>query len=707
MALLLLFILPMTPTDAIAASGWGEAEIIETEDKGNAVYPDLAMDGSGNAIAVWTQRDGVRVNVWSNRYNNGRGWGHPELIEHTDEDSEDVSVGLEKNGNAMAVWKQYDGARYNLWSNRYLYGVGWGSPELVETLNSKTVYIPNVAVGPSGVAVAVWSQLETTGFRTWSNTFVPGEGWGTEKPIETDLTTTPSFVKVSVDPKGNAIAMWYKSDGIRNSVWYNQYSASSSWGNDKTLEDSDQEAAGNRVEFDLSGNAMAAWTQNDGTRYDIWCRRYTPSGGWETEEKIDSEDKGDAVRPDIGFDADGNAIIVWEQHDSIRFNIWARRYDVYSGWEDPSVIEKDDFDDAKMAVVAVDPQGGAMAVWKQSDGARNNIWANRFMEGSGWGTPELVEMDNTGDAERPAVSAAPSGDVIAVWHQRGSEHSNIWASRFVKPDIKPPPLSLLTPSDGSVWETSMLRVSGITEPGASLDINGISVIVAANGSFSCPIPLQGGPNRMVVTAIDGSGNSASIVRNVTYDDGMETLKNRIDMLEEELEVLSGSMKRTIVDIVRLQHEVDELSIPANETEVNLTGILENISRLGTLLDGQSENLSYISGALAMLEGTSGQNGENISSMMERLDFLGSNIDESREDLDELTGKVDSIQGPSDDLEEELDTTKEDIDDVKGLNTVLFILLGINLFVTLLVIIIMLLMFTSLRKRTTGPDGIEE
>ena len=54
--------------------GWGAAELIETENKGDAGGPAIAINDSGNAITVWQQSDGIRTNIWVNRFN-GSIWG--------------------------------------------------------------------------------------------------------------------------------------------------------------------------------------------------------------------------------------------------------------------------------------------------------------------------------------------------------------------------------------------------------------------------------------------------------------------------------------------------------------------------------------------------------------------------------------------------------------------------------------------------------
>jgi len=45
-----------------------------------------------------------------------------------------------------------------------------------------------------------------------------------------------------------------------------------------------------------------------------------------TAALIRNDRAGDAVSPQVAFDASGNALAVWYQHDGTRANIWANRY---------------------------------------------------------------------------------------------------------------------------------------------------------------------------------------------------------------------------------------------------------------------------------------------------------------------------------------------------------------------------------------------
>lgn len=88
--------------------------------------PQIALDGAGNALAVWHQRDGTRSNIWGNRYTMGSGWGKATMIER--EDSADVSmmpeIALDAAGNTLAVWVLvlvlvHDGGSTDIWASRF------------------------------------------------------------------------------------------------------------------------------------------------------------------------------------------------------------------------------------------------------------------------------------------------------------------------------------------------------------------------------------------------------------------------------------------------------------------------------------------------------------------------------------------------------------------------------------------------------------
>ena len=378
----------LTLTVQAASKSWGTAALIETNDSGVAIEPQVTFDAFGNAVAVWMQYDDVsgRYNIWSNRYTASTGlWGTAVAISNNVGSAQSPQVAVDANGNAIAVWHQDDG-HTNIYTNRYTASTGlWGIAALLETNDAGYAYYPQVAI----------------------------------------------------DAYGNAIVVWYQNVGYPYNIWSNRYTASTnSWSGAAKIETN---TAGNalnpQIAIDANGNVVAVWQQYDdvASRYDIWSNRYTASTGiWSTASPIETDNAGWATQPQVVFDTSGNAVAVWMQSDGSRYNIWSNRYIASTGlWGMAVLLETDNTGDANNPQIAVDAHGNAVAVWMQSDGSRYNIWSNRYIASTGlWGTAVLLETDNTGDANEPQVAIDTNGNAVAVWLQSDGQRTTIWSNMY-------------------------------------------------------------------------------------------------------------------------------------------------------------------------------------------------------------------------------------------------------------------------------------
>jgi hypothetical protein len=412
---------------------WGAAGFVETDNAGDAGSPQIAFDASGNALAVWHQSDGTLYHVWSNRYTAGSGWGTPELIQSSNADEGTApQIAMDASGNALAVWSQSGGSVAGIWSNRYVAGSGWGTAVKIET-ETGVAHPPQIAVDRNGNALAVWAQSRGTSgtiFDIWSNGYIAGSGWGTATLIETGNPGHAFWPQVAFDTSGNALAVWSENDGTRYNIGSNRYIPGTGWGTDVVIEtDNAGHAAESQIAFDASGNALVVWKQSDGTRNNIWSNRYIVGSGWSTAALIETEDTGDADLPQIAFDASGNALAVWRQSYGAHVGIWSNRYVVGSGWGIAVLIEND-MAQPDTPQIAVDSSGNALAVWTKTVGtASTNIWSNRYTPGNGWGVAEVIE-NTVGNAFEPQIAIDAGGNAMAVWLQSDGTRNNIWFNRF-------------------------------------------------------------------------------------------------------------------------------------------------------------------------------------------------------------------------------------------------------------------------------------
>ena len=700
--------------NAIPNSSWGTAEIIETNTI-SAYKPQVAINPSGNAVAVWVQCDGTRWNIWSNNYICGVGWRTTTLIE-TDNSGDAMypQVVIDPSGNAVAVWKQSDGTRYNIWSNRYIFGVGWGTATLIETDNSGNTFAPQIAVDPSGNAVAVWQHYDGTRHNIWSNRYIFGVGWGTATLIETDNSGNTFAPQIAVDPSGNAVAVWYQYDGARYHIWSNQYTSGTGWGTEELIETDTRSAFSPQVAVDSSGNAVAVWHQDDGTRYNIWSNRYTSGTGWGTATPIETDNSGDATAPQVAVDPSGNSVAVWFQDDGTRYNIWSNRYTSGTGWGTATLIETDNSGDATVPQVAVDPSGNAVVVWNQDDGTRYNIWSNRYTAGVGWGPATLIETDNSGDATVPQVAVNPSGNAVAVWQHYDGTRYNIYSNRYINSDITPPHLSLTSPSDGMDTDIPIVTVSGTTEPGAILNINGIMISVRPDGSFSCNIALINGHNIINVTASDDWGNGISLLRNVTYSNpvpsivedlisiqnSIQTLSSQQDSINQLLDALSARIDSTDSQLLLLKDLILVLEMDFNSTTNHFQSIQRNLSILMENLNATDLGLDQLQDLIDAMIDDLNETGSDIQSFWTRIDLVERDIVNTNSDIAETNGDIDEIKEGQDKLKEDIDTNIDDIKAIQAIIGNLIVVMIIGVIILMIMMLVFFFMMLSVRKKST-------
>ncbi len=439
-----------------------------------------------------------------------------------------------------------------------------------------------------------------------------------------------------------------------------------------------------QVALDPSGNAVAVWQQSDGTRHNIWANRYIVGSGWGTARLIETDNEGSAWYPQAAVDASGNAVVVWRQLDGSRYNIWANRYDVGSGWGTAQLIETEDAGSAYDPQVALDGSGNAVAVWRQWDGTSNNIWANRYVVGSGWGTAQLIETDNAGYAYYPQVAVDASGNAVAVWVQYDGTQESIWANHFV--EDYPPALLLASPTERSSTNRSGVWVAGTTEPGARVSVNGIAASVAPDGSFGLLLALAPGANLVEATAWDVAGNSANVSVNVTYDDPVPAIEQQLAEAQagltaaqadlaasaSEIAALQASGAATqaeldtaLADLTSAQAQIDALSQDANATESELAEARADLTaaeaRVTALEVDQSATQADLDAARAELAAAQAE----VDALEAADAKIRADLEAARADSTELSSALNETQATVQQQESDLDLLRERADSAEA------------------------------------------
>ena len=599
--------------------GWSTEELIETDDSGDARYPQIVIDSSGNALAVWQQDDGSRDNIRSNRYTPGVGWGTATLIETDNSgDAHIPQIAMDGSGNALAVWHQYDGTRHNIWSNRYAAGTGWGTAELIENDNSGHALNPRVEMDPSGNAVAVWQHYDGTRYNLYTNRYTAGSGWGTAEIIE-DEQGTVSGAQVALDGSGNAVAVWSQSDGLRNNIWSNRYAADSGWGEAELIETDNSGSAYNpQIVMDGSGNAMVVWRQPSGYRNSIWSNRYTMGVGWDEAELIETDDSGHALSPQIAIDGSGNALAVWSQSDGTRYNILSNRYTMDAGWGEVELIETANSGDAYRPQVALDGSRNAVAVWSQSDGTFENIRANRFVMPDT--TPPILTVsspENGSETDVPVImvhgttepgSILSINGIIAEVRSDGSFSCNIslmdgentivitsmdeWENKETItrtvtyndpiPSIQSDIINTLNTIDslGSDIDSIQDQMNSVTDRLNSMDDDLNS---SEDEIISLRENLTGLMSKLNITEneLDSIRYNLTVLGSDLFstEEEIDSITSSLGSLLSEIEAINSSLPSMISDVETVKNRIDSLSSD-----------LDSVDELGSEMDSANEDI---------------------------------------------------------------------------------------------------------------------
>ena len=407
-------------------------------------FLDLAVSGDGTAMAVWTRGEALTTNedVHASRYAPDSGWQAAEPLELREGAALFPSVAMDDEGRALVVWHQKDGARLDIWSNYFVPETGWFGPELLEDDDADSARRPQVAMNAKGTALAVWYQSDGTQEHIWANRFTPGSGWGRanriSEPIEPGDARRPH---VAIDAGGSATAVWQQcyancqSDDLnelRWDVWTNRFESDAGWVRARRLTPGNMGSAVRpEIATNASGSAVAVWQASDAEtgRFDVWSAHYGATQGWTAAKPIAVEEAGDATRPQVAMSPDGIATVVW-QFDGARGEIRASRSSTADEWTEPEAIGPDDTVQATRPRIAADRKGSAVVVWIQTDRAQPSVWSNRFAGDLGWGAPEPIETEHGDRVWEPQIGMHPEGEGLSIWSQRLRTNDQLWSRRL-------------------------------------------------------------------------------------------------------------------------------------------------------------------------------------------------------------------------------------------------------------------------------------
>lgn len=300
------------------AGGWAAATVLldatTATTAGVTWAPHVALAGDGTAIALWSQRAGLDMHLYARRFVPSSGWGPATLIQSQPmADALAGDVAMDGSGDAVAVWTVKN-AGGTLWASRFTAPAGWSTPvRLDEAAFGQGVIDaddPHVAVEPAGNAVVVWKAWDGEDQMVWA---VTGSAAGTWQPaMRLDAAGVYALSPdVAIDATGDAIAVWHGwPDGEPPSIRARRFTPGSGWSAVEFVETSSETAVFPAVAMTPGGTATVVW-EGRGASGQTWANRYVPGAGWGTPESIGTTAAGGSESPAVAAGGVDSAVAVW------------------------------------------------------------------------------------------------------------------------------------------------------------------------------------------------------------------------------------------------------------------------------------------------------------------------------------------------------------------------------------------------------------
>jgi hypothetical protein len=301
-------------------------------------------------------------------------------------------------------------------------------------------------------------------------------------------------------------------------MWAVRYvAATKTWASPVLLETAGGDTSLPDVAMDRNGGATAVWTQDDGAKHVVFAARFTVAGGWAAPDKLLTADAQGAARPRVGMSANGLAVVVWQESDGTRPNIWGARYD--TAWSTPARLETST-EPAEFPTVAINANGNGMAVWRQRVSANYRLFGNRWT--STWAGPVPIEASDVSQVDQNFdVGVDDIGNAIAVWSYNVQD--NVFTNRY--------------DAVGGGWGTQALlgpgSASNQASPKIGVDSNGNAMAVwrvaagtdvssrryTVSGGWGTTTPIEEAPGVAIFpyVGVDDLGSAVAVWRQTETD----------------------------------------------------------------------------------------------------------------------------------------------------------------------------------------------
>jgi len=280
-----------------------------------------------------------------------------------------------------------------------------------------SAYAPEVAVDGAGDAFVVW--MRSNGTNDIVQAAVKPAGGAPSMPVNLSAPgEEASEPQIAVDPGGEAIAVWVRSNGSNDIVQAAIKPPGEGWGKPANLSEAGEEASQPQVAVDAAGDATVVWRRFNGSNHIVQTAGMPAVEGW--GKPVDLSEAGqEAARPEIAVDGEGDAVAVWAGHGASGDLVQAAVKAEHGAWGKQATLSAAGQEPGQEALsprAAIDAAGTATAVWVDYKEYGNAVVQTASKAaGEPWSPPTTLSEPSQ-EAFGPRIAVNAAGEETTVWN---------------------------------------------------------------------------------------------------------------------------------------------------------------------------------------------------------------------------------------------------------------------------------------------------
>lgn len=409
--------------------------------------PRAIPDGSGGAFIVWEDSRGSSTDIYAQRMSSSGVplWTVNGVAVCTAIDAQTLPVlASDGAGGIVIAWQDQRASATtgaDIWAQR-LNGGGlaqWAANGVSVITFANTQGQPQIATGPLGGAIVVWSDLAGVGggYDIYAQRLSGAGGllWGASGTPVAAVTGDQLSPVICSDGVAGVIVAWQDARaGAGTEDIYGQRVSSAGtmlWtANGVSLCAGTDQQLLPVITADGSGGAIVAWNdaRTDVLEMDIYAQQVNSSGsrGWGTSGALVSAAAAQQAYPELVSDGEGGAIIVWQdlRSGTGSDNIFAQRMTVAGVplWAANGVSVCSATGQQLEPGIDTDGAGGAIVTWSDLRYGPFDLFAQRITAtGVTTWTFNGVLVSGAANSQRQSIPVADgAGGAMVVWQDERS-----------------------------------------------------------------------------------------------------------------------------------------------------------------------------------------------------------------------------------------------------------------------------------------------